>query len=158
MQKLDLTKKIYTYNDIKELVAKLKMQKIITKKQAEAININKIYQFTKSKIWEEMINAHVVQREKAFYISIPAKEVFDKELEEKILVQGVIDLYYINEQNELILVDFKTDYVEDRNEQILVDKYNIQLELYKRALEDALQRKVDKVYIYSTYLEKEILL
>ena len=74
------------------------------------------------------------------------------------MVQGVIDLYYINEQNKLILVDFKTDYVEDRNEQILVDKYNIQLELYKRALEDALQRKVDKVYIYSTYLEKEILI
>ena len=158
MQKLDLTKKIYTYNDIKELVAKLKMQKIITKKQAEAININKIYQFTKSKIWEEMINAHVVQREKAFYISIPAKEIYNEELKENILVQGVIDLYYINEQNKLILVDFKTDYVEDRNEQILVDKYNIQLELYKRALEDALQRKVDKVYIYSTYLEKEILL
>ena len=158
MQKLDLTKKIYTYNDIKELVAKLEMQKIITKKQAEAININKIYQFTKSKIWEEMINAHVVQREKAFYISIPAKEIYNEELKENILVQGVIDLYYINEQNKLILVDFKTDYVEDRNEQILVDKYNIQLELYKRALEDALQRKVDKVYIYSTYLEKEILL
>ena len=158
MQKLDTQNKNYTYSQIKDLVQNLENKKIITHKEAEAININKVYQFTKSKIWEEMIHAHVVHREKAFYISIPAKEVFDKELEEKILVQGVIDLYYINEQNELILVDFKTDYVEDRNEQILVDKYNIQLELYKRALEDALQRKVDKVYIYSTYLEKEILI
>lgn len=158
MQKLDTQNKNYTYSQIKDLVKDLENKKIITHKEAEAININKVYQFTKSKIWEEMIHAHVVHREKAFYISIPAKEVFDKELEEKILVQGVIDLYYINEQNELILVDFKTDYVEDRNEQILVDKYNIQLELYKRALEDALQRKVDKVYIYSTYLEKEILI
>ena len=35
-----------------------------------------------------------------------------KDLEEKILVQGIIDLYYINQQDELILVDFKTDYVE----------------------------------------------
>lgn len=158
MQKLDTQNKNYTYSQIKDLVQDLENKKIITHKEAEAININKVYQFTKSKIWEEMIHAHVVHREKAFYISIPAKEVFDKELEEKILVQGVIDLYYINEQNKLILVDFKTDYVEDRNEQILVDKYNIQLELYKRALEDALQRKVDKVYIYSTYLEKEILI
>lgn len=158
MQKLDTQNKNYTYSQIKDLVQDLENKKIITHKEADAININKVYQFTKSKIWEEMIHAHAVHREKAFYISIPAKEVFDKELEEKILVQGVIDLYYINEQNELILVDFKTDYVEDRNEQILVDKYNIQLELYKRALEDALQRKVDKVYIYSTYLEKEILI
>ena len=43
--------------------------KIITHKEAEAININKVYQFTKSKIWEEMIHAHVVQREKSFYIN-----------------------------------------------------------------------------------------
>ena len=57
-----------------------------------------------------------------------------------------------------MLVDFKTDYVENRNEQILIEKYRIQLELYKRALQSALNREVDKVYIYSTYLEKEILI
>ena len=156
MQNLDLTKEIYKYDDIKELIAKLVMQKIITQKQAEAINISKVYQFTKSKIWDEMTHAHVVQREKAFYISIPAKEIYKEELEENILVQGVIDLFYINAQNELVLVDFKTDYVEDRNEQILIEKYKVQLKLYKKALEEALQKKVDKVYIYSTYLEKEI--
>ena len=43
-----------------------------------------------------MTHAHVVQREKAFYISIPAKEIYKEELEENILVQGVIDLFYIN--------------------------------------------------------------
>ena len=31
-----------------------------------------------------------------------------------------------------------------------------QLDLYKEALENALKRKVDKVYIYSVYLGKEI--
>ena len=151
-----MSKSIYTLNDIKELVSKLEAKKIITSKEAEAININKVYQFTKSKIWDEMIKAKEVQREKSFYINIPAKEIYNQDIDEKLLVQGVIDLYYINQNNELILVDFKTDYVEDRNEQILVDKYKIQLELYKRALESALERKVDKVYIYSTYLEKEI--
>ena len=84
MQKLDTQNKNYTYSQIKDLVQDLENKKIITHKEAEAININKVYQFTKSKIWEEMIHAHVVHREKAFYISIPAKEVFDKELEEKI--------------------------------------------------------------------------
>lgn len=158
MQKLDIKNSKYTYGQVKDLVQSLERERIITHKEAEAININKVYQFTKSKIWEEMHHALVVHREKAFYINIPANEVYNKDIEEMILVQGVIDLYYINEKNELILVDFKTDYVEDKNEQILVDKYKIQLELYKRALEDALQRKVNKVYIYSTYLEKEILL
>ena len=32
----------------------------------------------------------------------------------------------------------------------------MQLDLYKVALEQALQRKVDKIYIYSVYLNKEI--
>ena len=99
-----------------------------------------------------------MQREKPFYINIPAKEVYNLDLQEKILVQGIIDLYYITQENELVLVDFKTDYVENKNEQILIEKYRTQLELYKRALQSALNRKVDKVYIYSTYLEKEILI
>ena len=38
----------------------------------------------------------------------------------------------------------------------LIEKYKVQLEIYKTALEEALQRKVDKVYIYSTYLDKPI--
>lgn len=157
MQKLDLSKQIYTYNDVKQLVDELQAKKIITSKEAEAININKILKFTKSKIWEEMIHAHVVQREKTFYINIPAKEVYNQDTDEKILVQGIIDLYYISKDNKLVLVDFKTDFVEKQNEHILIDKYKIQVDLYKRALESATGRKVDRVYIYSTYLEKEIL-
>ena len=98
----------------------------------------------------------MVQREKPFYINISAKEVYNQDLDEKILVQGIIDLYYITQHDELVLVDFKTDFVPNRDEQILVDKYRKQLDLYKRALESATGRKVDRVYIYSTYLEKEI--
>ena len=156
MQKLDLKKAKYTFDDIKELVEKLESKKIITHKEAEAININKVYQFTKSKIWEEMIHAHVVQREKSFYIKLPAKEIYQKDLDESVLVQGVIDLYYINSEDELVLVDFKTDYVENRDEESLINKYRTQLELYKNALEQATKRKVSRMYIYSTYLGKEI--
>ena len=47
MQKLDLSRKTYTYNDVKQLVSELEVKKIITAKEAEAININKVYQFTK---------------------------------------------------------------------------------------------------------------
>ena len=38
----------------------------------------------------------------------------------------------------------------------LIEKYKVQLELYKRALEKSLKRRVDKVYIYSMALGKEI--
>ena len=158
MQKLDLNKMNYTYEDVKELVNELEIKKIITSKEAETININKIYRFTKSKIWNEMIEAEEVQREKPFYINIPAKEIYKDDLEENVLVQGVIDLYYISSDGELVLVDFKTDYVENRDEKILIDKYKVQLDLYKRALSQALNRNVDRVYIYSTYLDSDILI
>ena len=104
-----------------------------------------------------MIEAKEVQREKPFYINIPAKEIYKEDLDENVLVQGVIDLYYINSNGELVLVDFKTDYVENRDENILIDKYKVQLDLYKRALRQALNRDVDRVYIYSTYFDKEII-
>ena len=65
-------------------------------------------------------------------------------------------MYFINENGQVVLVDYKTDYVENGNEIELVDKYKSQLNLYKQALENALGAKVDKVYIYSVYLDKEI--
>ena len=96
-----------------------------------------------------------MHKEEPFYINIPAKDVYEKEVPEQILVQGVIDLYYINENDELVLVDYKTDFVQSEEE--LKEKYETQLLLYKNALESALNKKVDKVYIYSSFLGKEIL-
>ena len=158
MQKLDVKKQEYNIEEIKELVEKLVTKKIITQQEANVINLNKILQFTKSNIWKEITKSQTVKQEKPFYINIPAKEIYNKNVEEKILVQGIIDLYYINQKGELILVDFKTDYVPDRQEDILINKYKTQLYLYKKALEISLEKKVDKTYIYSTYLEKEIML
>ena len=146
----------YDLKKVKDLIQDLLRREIITEKEAENINPYSILQFTKSAIWEELQQAKEIQREKAFYIQIPAKEIYQKELTENILVQGIIDLYYINKNGELILVDYKTDYVEKGNEKEIVIKYRKQLDLYKQALEEALNRKVEKSYIYSTYLGKEI--
>ena len=64
-------------------------------------------------------------------------------------------MYYEKEDGNFVLIDYKTDYVEnDENE--LIEKYKIQLELYKKALEEATNRNVDEVYIYSLYLNKAI--
>ena len=158
MQKLNIIQKEYTVDDIKEFVQKLQKDNIISEKEYEAINIMKIYNFTKSNIWKELKQAKVVEREKSFYINIPAKDVYGKDLDEQLLVQGIIDLYYIDKEDNLILVDYKTDYVENRDEQILINKYKMQLELYKKALESAMNKKVSRVYIYSTYLDRAIIL
>ena len=154
LQKLNLHKREYKLDEIKDLIQELVDKKIITLKEAEAINKWKIFNFAKSNIWKEMCEAKLVEREKPFYTNIPAKQIYGTDTEESILVQGIIDLYYINQKDELVLVDYKTDYVENQDE--LITKYKTQLDLYKTALEEALNKKVSKIYIYSTYLDKEI--
>lgn len=155
LQKLN-PKEEYDLEKIKTLIQNLEMNKIITEKESKAINPNKIVQFTKSKIWKQLKNAKEYYKEKPFYINVPASQIYDADIKENILVQGIIDLYFVNENGQIVLVDYKTDYVESGKEFELVEKYKSQLDLYKQALESALGTKVEKVYIYSVYLGKEI--
>lgn len=155
MQKLN-PKEEYDLQKINELIQNLQLKQIIMEKEADSINLYKILEFTKSNIWNELKTAKEIYQEKPFYINVPAKQIYEQDIEENILVQGIIDLYYIDKNDKLVLLDYKTDYVENGKEKKLVEKYRNQLELYKEALEEALNRKVDKVYIYSVYLEKEI--
>ena len=157
MQKLN-PKEEYDLQKIKELIQNLQLKQIITEKEAEAINPYKILEFTKSNIWEELKIAKEIYQEKPFYINVPAKQIYEQDIDENILVQGIIDLYYIDKNDKLVLLDYKTDYVENDKENELVEKYRNQLELYKEALKQALNRNVDKVYIYSVYLGKAIIL
>ena len=155
LQKLNY-KEEYNLEKLKNMVNNLVNKEIILPKEAESVNYNKILAFLSSNIWKEMQTAKVVEQEKAFYLNLKANEIYQNDAEDEILVQGIIDLYYITNNDELVLVDYKTDYVENNSEQSLKAKYNIQLEIYKKALEESLNRKVDKVYIYSTWLNKEI--
>ena len=155
MQKLDFKQK-YTIEKIEELMENLQQREIINEKQKIAVPKQKILAFTQSEMFKEISKAKAVYKEQPFYINIPVKEIYGIESEENILVQGIIDLYYISENNEIVLVDYKTDYVPEKNENYLIEKYKEQLNLYKRAIEQALGKKVDKIYIYSTYLGKKI--
>ncbi len=155
MQRLDENIE-YDLDKIKACIAQLVQRKIITEVEETNINPYKILEFTKSNIWKQLKQAKKVYRERPFFIHIPAKEIYNEDIEDKLLVQGIIDLYYINQQDEIILVDYKTDYVEKGKEEELIEKYKEQLNMYKRALEETLKQKVSKVYIYSVYLGKEI--
>lgn len=147
-------KKDYEVKDIIELIQNLQNKNIITKKEAESINTKILLQFTKSNLFKKLKEAKEIHKEEPFYINIPASEIYNNQVEENVLVQGIIDLYYIDKQGNIVLVDYKTDYVQNENE--LIEKYKEQLNLYKKALEGALKKQVEKVIIYSTYLQKEI--
>ena len=147
IQRLD-ERKDYELKDIQNMILNLVEKEIITQNEADAIDVNLIYQYTKSQLFEELRQAKEVHKEQPFYINIPAKDVVSEAENSKknILVQGIIDLYYIDKNDNLILIDFKTDYIsnEPNAKEKILDKYKVQLEIYKTALEQALDRKVDK--------------
>lgn len=153
LQKIDL-KTIYTKETANEFIQELIAKKIITQNEEKYINIDKIIKFTNTDLYKEIQNAKYVHREQPFHISLNSQEVYGMDIKEKVLVQGIIDLYFINKNDEIVLLDYKTDYVS--NEQELIKKYKEQLSIYKKALEQALNKKVIKVFIYSIYLNKEI--
>ena len=145
----------YDIEKIEALLWQLWQKNILTKQEMESVSKKEMLAFTHSNLWKEMKGATKVEREKPFYIQMEANEIVEEKTEEKILVQGMIDLYYETEQGELVLVDYKTDKIQDS--QILIQRYQEQLKLYQRALEEALGRKVDRMYLYATYLGKELI-
>ena len=156
LQKMKETEE-YNLEKITELIEELKDKEIITEIEAQNIDKEKLLEYTNSQLWTELKQAKEIHKEHPFYINIKASRIYNqinKEDDEDILVQGVIDLFFIDKDDKLILVDYKTDYVQNENE--LVERYKGQLELYKEALEQSLNKKVDKMCIYSVHLNKLI--
>ena len=69
------------------------------------------------------------------------------------LVQGIIDAYF-EEDGEFVLVDYKTDRVENGAE--LITRYKVQMDYFAKALEQALGKKVKDVVLYSLSLNEEV--
>ena len=77
-------------------------------------------------------------REKSFLANFTAKELFGGNSEEKVLVQGVIDLLVVN-GNEAEILDYKYSSLKASR---LEEKYAKQLKLYASATERALGVRV----------------
>lgn len=78
--------------------------------------------------------------------------------EDLTLIQGIIDVFWI-EKDGIVLLDYKTDRVQQEKE--LIDRYETQLKLYADALERvfaARKLKVKEILIYSFSLEQLITL
>ena len=69
------------------------------------------------------------------------------------MLQGIIDLYFI-ENDEIVLVDYKTDNLDDEKE--FIKRYTTQLKYYKLALKKITGMNVKEAIIYSFKLKKSI--
>jgi len=137
---------INTKEDISKYIDDLVVTNIINLNDKKQINVNIIYEFLNSKTGKEIKQSSNVKREVEFVLK---DERFSKSI-----IQGVIDMYYLNNDNTYTLIDFKTDNLLIESEYIT--RYKLQLDIYKEAIEKLTSIKVSKVYIYSFKLGKEI--
>ena len=133
---------------LREWVDARKMER----KEAESVRVMDIWNFVETPLGQRMKAAsekRLLFREQPFVIARKASELDPQwQCEENVLVQGIIDAYFI-EDEEIVLVDYKTDFVRRGEEQKLIDRYHVQLEDYAQALERMTGRKVKERYIYS---------
>lgn len=98
--------------------------------------------------------AKVIKKEQPFVIYDRLDNIEDVALKDKTYIQGIIDLFVITKDNQRIIIDFKTDKIDDEVE--LIKRYKTQLEIYKRGVELSCKEKVNGLFIYSFNLEKLI--
>ncbi len=91
-------------------------------------------------------------KEQPFVFGIAANRLQDEFPEdEKVLIQGIIDVFFV-ENNEIVLLDYKTDVIESLKD--LWKRYEVQMDYYGEALTKLWQLPIKEKYLYSFYLEK----
>lgn len=162
MQKLDFNR-VNTIEEIENQIREMVINELLSEEEFKVIRAKKIYNFFKSNLGKRVLKSYKsgqkVYKELPFYTEISAKKT-DPNLinipeSEKVRLQGVIDLFFYEGDN-VILVDYKTDYVERGKEEDLIEKYKVQIQYYKEALSKITGKIVTESYLYSFFLDKEI--
>ncbi len=136
-------------------IQRLSEKRFITEKQAKVIDPRKISAFFQSELYRRIENSPKVRRELRFLQGISAAKLgYEGASEEdKITVQGVADCVF-EENGKLIVVDYKTDFVEDIEE--LRERYAAQLHMYKELLTKSMGKEVVSAIIWSFRFGKEL--
>ncbi len=144
---------------IKEMAIEFATSGKMPQEYVEMINPFDILYFVKSDIGQRMKAAYergTLVREQQFVMSVPYSEI-EKEYngDEEILVQGIIDAYFV-EDGRIVIVDYKTDRAKDAKE--LIDRYQVQLDFYEKAVNKTSENKVKEKVIYAFALKTGIIL
>ena len=147
----------YDVENLTAAVQQLRQEGRLTDEMAECIRPKDILRFLGCRSGRRMADAArngKLYKEQPFVLSVDASEIYPEDCSgEKILVQGIIDVYF-EEPDGLVVLDYKTDKVRTGNE--LKEKYHAQLDYYAQALEQLTEKPVKEKIIYSFTLGEEI--
>lgn len=151
MQFFDFSK----HNDVESELDRLYEWKFISEREREAVDAEILKRFFDSDVFARILRSRTVKREMRFLTELPVSYV-DCTVpfkEEKIMVQGAVDLCF-EEDGEIVVLDFKTDRVDDG--ETLVKAYKEQILIYAAACEKIFGKRVKERIIYSFALGKEL--
>ncbi len=146
IQSLDL-KNVNSPEEIRRQISNMVIKKVITEKQAEVINPDKIYSFFASSIGQRLLSSSFVKREFNFHGEVDGEIVNPEAKGRKILTMGTVDCFFM-ENDKIILIDFKTDNIKKEEAPERAKNYRIQLDCYSDALSSILSKIVSERYIY----------
>ena len=149
-----------TISDVEMALDTFRREKYMDEESLSLLEAGILWNFLSSPLGRRMSAAQakgLLYKEQQFVIGIPAREMEVCSSDELVLIQGIIDAY-MEEEDGLVLIDYKTDHVVRGRESLLTERYGIQLEYYKRALEQMTGKKVTEKIIYSLTLQEEIVL
>ena len=149
-----------TISDVEMALDTFRREKYMDEVSLSLLDAGILWNFLSSPLGRRMSAAQakgLLYKEQQFVIGIPAREMEVCSSDELVLIQGIIDAY-MEEEDGLVLIDYKTDHVVRGRESLLTERYGIQLEYYKRALEQMTGKKVTEKIIYSLTLQEEIVL
>jgi ATP-dependent helicase/nuclease subunit A len=140
---------------VHETVERLIARKMLTSAQAKIVNEQAVLAFFQTEIGQRVQAAADVQREVPFSATFPAGKVYpqqqflqDRDKQDMILIQGVIDCLFRDEAGRLVLIDYKTDSLQGTNAEAAAERHRFQLTLYADALLQILGEPVYACYVY----------
>lgn len=146
MQHLNLEGKL-DINSITVQMQEMVLKKMLTEKEAEAVNPQILYNFFNSDIGRRLLKSPEIKREVPFVIKKPANEIISSLNEnDVIMIQGIIDCYFF-EGAEVVIIDYKTDAAANLNPDDVKNKYRPQILSYKDAVEKITGKKVKECYL-----------
>ena len=148
--------KKYTQKSMTDMLDSLQAEGKFSDEERSLLSDRSLYGFFNSDLGQRLIASKRVERELPFSMLFDGNRVYpDVENGERLFLQGIIDTVFV-EDDQWVLVDYKTDRVKSGDE--LIHRYKIQMDLYKEALERLTNMPVKASYIYSFRLHEAVLL
>lgn len=151
LSRVDLTRPI-DLQTVTRLVTELEEKKFIAAGSAEGISLEGIVKFFHGPLGERFLAAPADRRyrEMPFLVALDC-HALDPALpagEKSILVQGIIDCLWQEDDGQWVLVDYKSDRIGPGQTHLILERYGGQIKLYRYAVEQILGQPVKESWFY----------